>query len=347
MSWLAFNERVFEEAANRAYPLLERVRFLAISADILDEFTMVRVAGLQGQVQAGVRTLSPDGRSPAEQLELVNQGLASLLERQQRRWKELRAALGSEDIGVLDPADLTAKERHWLDRHFMARLFPLLTPIAVDPPNPFPFIANRGISMIVDLWRPSDDRHIHGLVPITGPIDRFLRLPGPRQRYLPIEQVVAMFFDRLFPGFEVAGHGVFRVIRDSDLEIEEEAEDLVRLFEFGDQAAPPRSGRAAYDRRRHVGRAQGLPRASAHGRAGERVPAQGADRPGRYHEPGRQRPARSPLLAVHGRAFRSACATSAATASPRSGARTSSSITPTRASTSSCSSCARRPRTTP
>jgi polyphosphate kinase len=231
LSWLAFNERVFEEAANIAYPLLERLRFLAISADILDEFTMVRVAGLQGQMQAGVRTLSPDGRSPAEQLELVDQRMAALLDRQQRRWKELRAELRAEDIAVLDPAELTAKERQWLDRHFMTRLFPVLTPIAVDPPNPFPFIANRGISTIVDLWRPTDDKHIHGLVPITGPISRFLRLPGPRQRYLPIEQVVAMFFDRLFPGFEVAGHGVFRVIRDSDLEIEEEAEDLVRLFE--------------------------------------------------------------------------------------------------------------------
>ena len=231
LSWLDFNERVFAEAANSAYPLLERLRFLSISADILDEFTMVRVAGLQGQVQAGVRTLSPDGRSPAEQLDLVNQGMASLLDRQQRRWKELRTDLRTEDIAVLDAAELTAKERHWLDRHFMTRLFPVLTPIAVDPPNPFPFIANRGISMVVDLWRPTDDKHLHGLVPITGPIDRFVRLPGPRQRYLPIEQVVAMFFDRLFPGFEVAGHGVFRVIRDSDLEIEEEAEDLVRLFE--------------------------------------------------------------------------------------------------------------------
>jgi polyphosphate kinase len=231
LSWLAFNERVFEEAANKAYPLLERLRFLAISADILDEFTMVRVAGLQGQMQAGVRTPSPDGRSPAEQLELVNQRMAALLDRQQQRWKELRAELRAEDITVLDPAELTAKERHWLDRHFMTRLFPVLTPIAVDPPNPFPFIANRGISTIVDLWRPTDDKHIHGLVPITGPIDRFIRLPGSRQRYLTIEQVVAMFFDRLFPGFEVAGHGVFRVIRDSDLEIEEEAEDLVRLFE--------------------------------------------------------------------------------------------------------------------
>jgi polyphosphate kinase len=231
LSWLAFNERVFEEAANKAYPLLERLRFLAISADILDEFTMVRVAGLQGQMHAGVRTPSPDGRSPAEQLELVDQRMAALLDRQQRRWKELRAELRSENIIVLDRTELTAKERHWLDRHFMTRLFPVLTPIAVDPPNPFPFIANRGISTIVDLWRPTDDKHIHGLVPITGPINRFLRLPGPRQRYLPIEQVVAMFFDRLFPGFEVAGHGVFRVIRDSDLEIEEEAEDLVRLFE--------------------------------------------------------------------------------------------------------------------
>ncbi|MEM7024664.1 MAG: RNA degradosome polyphosphate kinase [Pseudomonadota bacterium] len=231
LSWLAFNERVFEEASNTAYPLLERLRFLAISADILDEFTMVRVAGLQGQVQAGVRKLSPDGRTPAEQLELINQGMASLLDRQQRRWKELREELREDNISVLDPSMLTAKERNWLDRHFMARLFPVLTPIAVDPPNPFPFIANRGISMIVDLWRPADDKHIHGLVPITSPIKRFLRLPGPRPRYLPIEQVVAMFFDRLFPGFEVAGHGVFRVIRDSDLEIEEEAEDLVRLFE--------------------------------------------------------------------------------------------------------------------
>ncbi len=231
LSWLAFNERVFEEAADTACPLLERLRFLAISADILDEFTMVRVAGLQGQVHAGVRTLSPDGRSPAEQLDLINQGMASLLERQQRRWHELIAELRAEHISVLDPAQLTTKERQWLDRYFMARLFPVLTPIAVDPPNPFPFIANRGISMIVDLWRPTDDRYLHGLVPITGPVSRFVRLPGQRQRFLPIEQVVAMFFNRLFPGFEVTGHGLFRVIRDSDLEIEEEAEDLVRVFE--------------------------------------------------------------------------------------------------------------------
>jgi polyphosphate kinase len=211
--------------------LLERLRFLAISADILDEFTMVRVAGLLGQINAGVRTLSPDGRSPADQLDLINQRMASLLERQQRRWKDLRDQLLAEQIAVLDPGQLTARERHWLDRYFMERLFPVLTPIAVDPPNPFPFIANRGISMIVDLWRPADDKHIHGLVPITGPISRFVRLPGNRQRHLPIEQVLSLFFDRLFPGFEVAGSGVFRVIRDSDLEIEEEAEDLVRLFE--------------------------------------------------------------------------------------------------------------------
>jgi polyphosphate kinase len=231
LSWLAFNERVFEESDNPAYPLLERLRFLAISADILDEFTMVRVAGLLGQVNAGVRTMSPDGRSPADQLDLINQRMASLLERQQRRWKDLRDQLQAEQIAVLEPAQLTARERHWLDRYFMERLFPVLTPIAVDPPNPFPFIANRGISMLVDLWRPTDDKHIHGLVPITGAISRFVRLPGNRQRYLPIEQVLSLFFDRLFPGFEVAGYGVFRVIRDSDLEIEEEAEDLVRLFE--------------------------------------------------------------------------------------------------------------------
>ena len=203
LSWLAFNERVFEEAANPAYPLLERLRFLAISADILDEFTMVRVAGLQGQVQAGVRTLSPDGRSPAEQLELVNQGMASLLDRQQRRWKELRAELRAEDIAVLDPAELTAKERQWLERHFMARLFPVLTPIAVDPPNPFPFIANRGIRQRSSIcggrrttstsmaWSRSPDRD-RPLPSATGGDRGGATCPSSRSW--------RMFFDRLFPG---------------------------------------------------------------------------------------------------------------------------------------------------
>ncbi|HEX6142379.1 MAG TPA: RNA degradosome polyphosphate kinase [Geminicoccaceae bacterium] len=230
-SWLAFNERVFEEANNRHYPLLERLRFLAISASILDEFTMVRIAGLLGQVRAGVRSLSPDGLTPTEQLQLINRRVGALIGQQQLCWKALRREMRDGGVEVVDPDDLTAGERRWLERHFMEWLFPLLTPIAVDPPNPFPFIPNLALSMILDLWRERDDRHMHGLIPIPPVIDRFLRLPGPKTRFMPIEQVLALFFDRLFPGFEISDAGVFRVIRDSDIEVAEEAEDLVRLFE--------------------------------------------------------------------------------------------------------------------
>jgi polyphosphate kinase len=231
LSWLAFNERVFEEANNRYYPLLERLRFLAISASILDEFTMVRIAGLLGQVRAGVRSLSPDNLSPIEQLSLINRRVGSLIDRQQRCWQALRRDLRDAGIDVVDTGDLTQTERHWLERHFMDWLFPLFTPIAVDPPNPFPFIPNLALTMGLDLWRERDDRHMHGLIPIPPVIDRYLRLPGNRTRFMPIEQVLPLFFDRLFPGFEVGDSGLFRVIRDSDLEIAEEAEDLVRLFE--------------------------------------------------------------------------------------------------------------------
>ncbi|MDX1541858.1 MAG: RNA degradosome polyphosphate kinase, partial [Geminicoccaceae bacterium] len=230
-SWLAFNERVFEEANNRHYPLLERLRFLAISASILDEFTMVRIAGLLGQVRAGIRLPSPDGRTPIEQLQLINTRVGALIDQQQDCWRALRLELRQAGIEVVDTDDLTSSERQWIERHFMEWLFPLLTPIAVDPPNPFPFIPNLAISMILDLWRQRDDRHMHGLIPIPPVIDRFLRLPGPKIRFMPIEQVLPLFFDRLFPGFEVSDSGVFRVIRDSDIEIAEEAEDLVRLFE--------------------------------------------------------------------------------------------------------------------
>jgi polyphosphate kinase len=231
LSWLSFNDRVFEEASNPANPLLERLRFLAISASILDEFTMVRLAGLLGQLRAGVRTFSPDGRSPGEQLRLINKRVTTLLDKQQRRWKELRAELRAADITVLDAEELAGGEREWLDELFTERLFPLLTPIAVDPPNPFPFLPNLGLSMLLDLWRAHDDKHIHGLIPITAPIERFVRLPGRKHRFLPIEQILPLYFKTLFPGFEVTDYGLFRVIRDSDIEIAEEAEDLVRLYE--------------------------------------------------------------------------------------------------------------------
>jgi polyphosphate kinase len=231
LSWLAFNERVFEEANNRNSPLLERLRFLAISAAILDEFTMVRIAGLEGQVWAGIRAHSPDGLSPADQLRLIDGRTAKLIDNQQRCWQAIRQELRKAGIAVIRANELSAKERRWLDAYFMEHLFPLLTPIAVEPPNPFPFIPNLGLSMVLDLWRERDDRRLHGLISVALPITRFVRLPGPEQRYVAIEQILPLFFDRLFPGFTISGHGIFRVIRDSDLEIEEEAEDLVRQFE--------------------------------------------------------------------------------------------------------------------
>ncbi|MGI9490077.1 MAG: RNA degradosome polyphosphate kinase [Geminicoccaceae bacterium] len=230
-SWLAFNERVFEEANNYQYPLLERLRFLGISAAILDEFTMVRIAGLLGQVWAGVSTISPDGLSPAEQLRLTDGQVSRLTDDQQRCWRALRTELHDAGIAVITATELTSREHRWLDRHFAEHIFPLLTPIAVEPPNPFPFVPNLGLSMVLDLWRERDDKRIHGLVPIATPIDRFVRLPGVALRFITIEEILPLFLDRLFPGFNVEGHGAFRVIRDSDLEIEEEAEDLVRQFE--------------------------------------------------------------------------------------------------------------------
>jgi polyphosphate kinase len=162
---------------------------------------------------------------------MINKRVATLLDKQQRRWKELRTELRAADIAVLDPEELTASEREWLDQLFTERLFPLLTPIAVDPPNPFPFLPNLGLSMLLDLWRERDDKHIHGLIPVTATIERFVRLPGRKHRFLPIEQVLPLYFEALFPGFEVSDYGMFRVIRDSDIEVAEEAEDLVRLYE--------------------------------------------------------------------------------------------------------------------
>ena len=231
VSWLAFNERVFEEANNRNYPLLERVRFLGISAGILDEFTMVRVAGLLGQVWAGIGHLSPDGLSPSDQLRLIDGHVSALTDDQQRCWQALVKEMRDAGISCLTAAELSAKDKRWLERHFMEHVFPLVTPIAVEPPNPFPFIPNLGLSLVLELWREQDDKRIHGLIAISSPIERFIRLPGKSLRFIAIEYVLPLFLNRLFPGFTVEAQGVFRVIRDSDLEIEEEAEDLVRQFE--------------------------------------------------------------------------------------------------------------------
>jgi polyphosphate kinase len=237
LSWLAFNERVIEESHNPRHPLLERLRFLSISANNLDEFYMVRVAGLKGQVREGVRVLSQDGLTPAEQLSKVNEAAAALMADQQRRWRDLRAELKAEGLQVIDAGDVTALERAWLADTFQSQLFPVLTPLAIDPAHPFPFIPNLAFSLVLKLKRLQDGRSLYALVPVPAQVKRFWELPvsgrarRPVRRFLSLEGFLALFLDQLFPGCEIESSGVIRLIRDSDVEIEEEAEDLVREFE--------------------------------------------------------------------------------------------------------------------
>ena len=231
LSWLAFNERVFEEASNRSHPLFEQLRFLSISAINLDEFYMVRVAGLKGQVDAGVTTLSADGMSPKEQLAAIDIRARRLLENQQSRWNEMQAELKLADVHVLMPTDLNLQDQKFLDEQFDHKIFPVLTPLAVDPAHPFPFVPNNGYGLALKLKRQSDGEQVTAILPFPNRLPRFIRLPGQKIRAIAIEHVAGMFTDRLFPGFDVEGGGCFRILRDSELEIDEEAEDLVHLFE--------------------------------------------------------------------------------------------------------------------
>jgi polyphosphate kinase len=231
LSWLAFNERVLEEAYNTAHPLLERLRFLSISASNLDEFYMVRVAGLKGQVAAGVTSLSQDGLTPAQQLTAIHTRSGELMLNQQTCWRALRDELRAAGFAILDAAELTAEERQWLDGFFLDQIFPVLTPMAIDPAHPFPFIPNLGFSVALELKARDGGRSLKALLPLPNQLARFVRLPGAAVRYLPIEALVGLYLDRLFPGFDVVAMGFFRIVRDSEVEIEEEAEDLVRLFE--------------------------------------------------------------------------------------------------------------------
>ncbi len=231
LSWLDFNERVLAEADNQRHPLLERLRFLSISANNLDEFFMVRVAGLKGQYLAGIKTPSQDGLTPAQQLEAIRQRTSKLMGEQQITWLALRRMLDHAGVTVVDPDALAPGDRTWLQDYFMVEVFPVLTPLAIDPAHPFPFIANRGFGLVLELERVSDGERLQALTLIPSSVHRFVRLPGEAIRFLPIEQMIALFLDHLFPGFAVVAQGVFRVLRDSEVELEEEAEDLVRHFE--------------------------------------------------------------------------------------------------------------------
>ena len=240
LSWLDFNTRVIEEAWNGNHPLLERLRFVAISASNLDEFYSVRVAGLIGQERAGIATLSPDGRTPSLQLAAIHLRAQQLIDEQQRSWQALRGLLRDAGVAVARPEELSDEDRDWLAGWFMERVFPVLTPLAVDPAHPFPFIPNLSICMVLKLVREEDGGTMRALLPLPPQIERFIRLPATPAgdgaapaslRFVLLEDVISLFLDRLFPGFILAERGLFRLIRDTDVEFEEEAEDLVRSYE--------------------------------------------------------------------------------------------------------------------
>lgn len=238
LSWLGFNSRVLEEAENPAHPLLERLRFLSISGDNLNEFFMVRVAGLKGQQREGIKTLSADGLTPTEQLDQLSEAVEKLVLNQQSTFDKLRQELESNGVFLLAPEALAAEDLQWLDSYFSDNIFPVLTPLAIDPAHPFPFIPNLGFSLVLQLQAidtPSSRyKAMTGLLRVPGAINRFVQLPANEDaaaRFVALEDVIGLFIARLFPGYSVLSKGAFRIIRDSEMEIDEEAEDLVRLFE--------------------------------------------------------------------------------------------------------------------
>ncbi len=237
LSWLQFNRRVLEEACNENHPILERLRFLSISASNLDEFYMVRAAGVYGQIAAGVTTTTQDGLTPSEQLAAINAFAAALVADKQAIWRSIRSELEVSGIKIVEPEELTSGEVVWLENLFLTHIFPILTPIAVDPAHPFPFILNKGLTLAVQLQRQADGKTMSGLIPIPGQLERFIRLRTETSstekqiRFIQLEQMIGMFLERLFMGFEVKAKGAFRVLRDSDIELQEEAEDLVRSYE--------------------------------------------------------------------------------------------------------------------
>lgn len=230
LSWLAFNERVLAEAANESYPLLERLRFLSISGSNLDEFMMIRVAGLVGQVQRGIGRMSIDGATPSQQLVAIRERVRALSDAQQAMWLDLRGRLAEAGIHVADEERVGAEAYAWLRTHFIEQIAPVVTPQAIDPAHPFPFVANGGTGLLFTLRHDADGEEMVVMVLIPPALPRFIRAPGDEAVYISIESLIRRFADHLFPGFAILGDGAFRVLRDSDIEIEEEAEDLVRYF---------------------------------------------------------------------------------------------------------------------
>ena len=239
LSWLSFNMRVLEEAYNDQHPLLERLRFLSISASNLDEFFMVRVAGLRGQVREGIAAVSQEGLTPQQQLDAINQRASELMSKQQRCWSELSNLMREQGVVVLRDDELTAHDEKWLEKEFLKNIFPVLTPLALDPAHPFPFVPNLGLVLCFNLKDQTDGNFLQALVPVPLKVRRFIELPDtgsltgskPAVRFIALEKVIVRFLHHIFPQFDVIDHGAFRVLRDSDVEIEEEAEDLVRVFE--------------------------------------------------------------------------------------------------------------------
>ena len=233
LSWLAFNTRVQEEADNKDHPLMERLKFLSISGSNLDEFFMVRVAGLHGQKLAGVDKRSQEDMTPAQQLNKILARTNELMTRQQNSWLTILEEMKAHNIEVVGSHDIPQENEEWLESYFLSDVLPVLTPLAIDPAHPFPFIPNLGFALVLQMSRLTDGKKMNALLPLPQQLKRFIKLPTNADKtvFLPLENLVSLYLERIFPGYEILGQGVFRVLRDSDIEVAEEAEDLVQLFE--------------------------------------------------------------------------------------------------------------------